>query len=162
MESDTVYICGTIHYRNELVLRLSNRYRIIGYLEFREFYNKCTLDYKPVIEYTRIHEIKCDYFVIAYSDKKLIENAKKKLLAAGINESVIVIYDHFASTIQLNTLLRFTEEGENFENIIFGLSHAKSDIVISDFLPKTFSFAGPSMDLFCHSESLKYIINNIQ
>ncbi len=153
----TVSICGTIHYRNELTLRLSNKFRIVAYFEFSDIYDRQMFDYKPVYSYENLKTHKSDYFVIAYDDITLIEKTKNVLKSNGISDSAIVIYKYFANTLNFDVLERFGQENIRFENLIFGMSHAKSDISISCFLPNTFSFAAPSMDMFCHYELLNYI-----
>lgn len=157
MKKGTVCICGTIHHRNDAVLKLSGAYTIIGYLEFPQIYKLEFFDYKHVYSYDKCYMYDPEYYVITYKEQALIDRALIELQNAGINNNSIVIYNQFAETTNLDTLTRYGKENEKFENIVLGMSHAKSDIMLSEFYPNSFSFAAPSMDLFCHYETLQYI-----
>lgn len=61
------------------------------------------------------------------------------------------------NTLQLDVWRRYASEDRIFNSIILGMSHAKSDIKLSQYFDNAFSFAGPSMDLFCHREIIKFL-----
>lgn len=143
-------VCGTIDYRNEIVLGISSQYKIEGYIEFGEYWNKDFFDYKRVFRYTDSEISDFDVYVIAYRDSGNIDKAYKELINHNIQEEKIIVYNDFVGTIKVDTLSRYDSERNLYTNIVFGMSHAKSNIALQEFLPDTYSFAAPSMDIFCH------------
>lgn len=163
-------VCGTIGYRNEIVLGYSSQYVLGGYIEFSEYWNKDYFDYKKVFRYNDSEISAFDVYVIAYRDSGDIEKAYNELIMQGIQEKKIIVYRDFVGTIKVDTLSRYEAENHLYTNLIFGMSHAKSNIALQEFLPDTFSFAAPSMDIFCHNkitsileekkcDQLKYVKN---
>ena len=64
---------------------------------------------------------------------------------------------NFVGGIKVNTLSRYETENHLYTNLILGMSHAKSNIALQEFLPDTFSFAAPSMDIFCHYKTVRWL-----
>lgn len=156
----SVCICGTIQHRNDIVLKLSQEYQIKCYLEHRNIYDKKYFDYKDVYTYEEYGYDAIDYYIIAYEKKEMIDETLEVLKEHNVSRDKVVVYNDFFDTLQLDVLKRYAHENKTFDNIVLGMSHAKSDIKLSMCFDNTFSFAGPSMDLFCHREILRYLNKN--
>lgn len=155
-----IIIVGTSDYCKDIEMSLSKRNTIVGYIEYRRYKFRRFLGAKNIVQQANIPNDKDNVFLIAYYDDNLILLAKKDLTSKGIEESKIVVYKEFKDTIRIDTLKEFGQTSCAFDNFVFGMSHARSDILINSFLPNTFSFASPSLDLFCHFYFLEYLIKN--
>lgn len=152
-----VYICGLDGFRDEIVKKIPEDVVIKGYLSLSDSCECKTFDYYKVYPLcSRIIE-KDTYYVIAYNDDDVINDVFQRLRDLGICSSRIITYKRYRDCQAINTMKRFEKMQSEYDVLVFGMSHAKSDIKPSAVSNHMFSFASPSMDIFCHLGIMKQL-----
>ncbi len=152
-----IYGIGALGEKNLNIIRcrLSDRYKVIGYMD--SFYQKEFYQYKKVFKIEELQEIYYDYIVInAYN--QFTDNEIYSLLREhGVQHQKIIRYAKYtfcsyefpirpiANKIEV---LRNMTEVPKFEGVLVGMSYAENGIDINQLSGCIYNLAHPAFDLF--------------
>ena len=154
-----ILICGTENNIDNIIKNLNIDTYVVGYTDIKrkmKLYN--SFDGYPYQSLNNHQEGNYDFLVVTYDDNIYINEAREEFKSI---EQRIIIYEWFKGATIANPVKKFIQSPIMFEQLILGMSHSENAIQTQLMKRQTFKFSLPSMDLFCHYQVLKKLLEDV-